>query len=62
MGVAIIFSIVPGTDPAIVTEIAKNVVSTVFERSQETEADIYGLNLLEKASINPIICLHFSGK
>lgn len=62
MGVAILFSIVSGTDPAIVTEIAKNVVSTVFERSQETEADIYGLNLLEKASINPYYMATFFRK
>ena len=53
MGITILFSIISGADPVLVSEIAKQAISSVFDRSQESEADQYGLKLLENSSINP---------
>jgi Zn-dependent protease with chaperone function len=54
MGVTLLFSVISGADPMLISEIVRQVVSTVFDRSQESEADAYGLELLENSQINPI--------
>ncbi len=49
MGVTFLFSVISGADPMLISEIVRQVVSTVFDRSQESEADAYGLNYLKTA-------------
>lgn len=53
LGITILFSVVTGGDAVLLPEIARTATSTVFDRKQEKEADDYGLQLLEKSSINP---------
>jgi len=52
-GLAIIFSIITGGDAVLLTELSKTVVSSVFDRKQEREADRYALELMERSHINP---------
>lgn len=53
LGLAIIIGIFSNGDPVIITEIGKTVLSTVFDREQEREADQYGLDLLVKSNVSP---------
>ncbi len=62
LGVTFVLSILSGGDPGIIHEILQQSVSTVFDRSQETEADDYGLALLEKANIHPVAMASFFRK
>lgn len=55
LGITLILTVATGGDPAIISEVMRNIVSTVFDRKQETEADEFGLDLLEKSKINPLI-------
>ncbi|MFN4235317.1 MAG: M48 family metallopeptidase [Bacteroidia bacterium] len=52
-GLGIIFMLITGGDPGIVTEIIRLVASTGFDREQEKEADEFALQLLEKSGIHP---------
>lgn len=53
LGIGLVFSIITGGEPGIITEIIRLVVSTGFDREQENEADKFALQLLEKAAIHP---------
>lgn len=53
LGITLVFSVLSGGDPVLISEIVKHSVSTVFDRSQESEADKFSLPLLEKAGISP---------
>ncbi|MCH8331778.1 MAG: M48 family metallopeptidase [Bacteroidetes bacterium] len=53
LGVAILFSVFAGGDAYILTDIARQAASSVFDRKQEKEADTFAMELLEKAKINP---------
>lgn len=53
LGLGIIFTLITGGDPGIVTEIIRLVASTGFDREQEKEADEFALQLLEKSGIHP---------
>lgn len=53
-GLSVVISILTGGDPALLTEILKFGVTSSFSRDNETEADNFGLNLLEKTNINPL--------
>lgn len=53
LGLGIIFTLITGGDPSIVTEIIRLVASTGFDREQEKEADEFALQLLEKSGIHP---------
>lgn len=53
LGLGIIFMLITGGDPGIVTEIIRLVASTGFDRDQEKEADEFALQLLEKSGIHP---------
>lgn len=53
MSVTVIVSILSGGDPSIITEVLQSVVGNKFNRAQETEADKFGLQLLEDAHIPP---------
>lgn len=52
-GIAILFGALSGGDPTLITELVEMSVSTVFSRKQESEADEFGLKLLENAQIDP---------
>lgn len=41
------------SDKHLVSEASKVLISSAFDRNQEEEADLYALELLEKAKINP---------
>jgi predicted Zn-dependent protease len=53
LGIGLVFSIITGGDPGIITEIIRLVASTGFDREQEKEADEFALQLLEKSGIHP---------
>lgn len=53
LGVSIVLSVITGGDPGFLNEIIQQSISTVFDRSQENDADDYGLNLLENSKIHP---------
>jgi len=52
-GLAILTSILGGGDAVLIGELGKTIVSSTFGRKQESEADQYALQLLEKAQISP---------
>ncbi|MBV6640500.1 MAG: M48 family metallopeptidase [Cyclobacteriaceae bacterium] len=53
IGVTVLFSILSGGDPVLISEIARAAVSSAFDRSQESEADLFAMKALEKAQISP---------
>jgi len=53
LGVSLVLSILSGGDVGFLNEILQQSVSTVFDREQESEADNYGLKLLENSNIHP---------
>jgi predicted Zn-dependent protease len=53
LGVAILFSVIGGGDGAMISEIFRTSVSTVFDREQEKEADDYSFVLMEKSKLSP---------
>jgi len=53
LGVTVLFSILSGGDPVLVSEIARAAVSSAFDRSQETEADQFAMRTLTEARISP---------
>ena len=53
LGVGLVLSILTGGDAGFLNQILQQSVTTVFDRSQESEADDYGLELLENARIHP---------
>lgn len=59
IGVALLFTVVGGGDNIILGEIGRTALSSVFDRQQEEEADMFALNLLEKSSINPAVIATF---
>ncbi|XOV92081.1 MAG: M48 family metallopeptidase [Bacteroidota bacterium] len=53
IGVTVLFSILSGGDPVLVSEVARAAVSSAFDRSQESEADLFAMETLEKSKISP---------
>ena len=53
IGVTVLFSILSGGDPVLISEIARATVSSAFDRSQESEADQFAMKTLENAHISP---------
>jgi predicted Zn-dependent protease len=54
LGVGLVLSIITGgSDAGFLSQIIQQSVTTVFDRGQESEADDYGLGLLENAQIHP---------
>lgn len=58
LGITLIFSVITGNDPILLSEILESLISTAFDRNQESEADQFGLDLLEKAHIQPLAMAH----
>lgn len=52
-GLTLLLSALSGGDPSVVAELLEFSLSNVFSRHQETEADNFGLQLLENAGIGP---------
>jgi len=48
-----IITVLSGGDPSMLTQILRNIVGNTFDREQETKADQFALELLEKAKISP---------
>lgn len=53
IGVSVLISIVTGGDATVAHEIMRMLMSTAFSRSQESEADLFGMELLERVHIDP---------
>lgn len=53
LSLATVVSVLTGGDPGMVTQILEQILGTTFDREAEEEADDYGLELLEKSSIDP---------
>jgi len=53
-GIQLLFSILTGGDPMIISEISKSATSTYFDRQQEKDADQFALDLMVKSEINPM--------
>ncbi|GIU70013.1 MAG: hypothetical protein KatS3mg002_1249 [Candidatus Woesearchaeota archaeon] len=62
LGIGLVFSIITGGDPGIITEIIRLIASTGFDREQEKEADEFALHLLEKSGIHPKNMVNFFKK
>lgn len=58
VGITLLFSVLTGNDPALISELLELSVSNTFSRTQEKEADQYGLLLLEKTHISPLYMAH----
>jgi len=48
-----ILTILSGGDPSVLSQVLKDIVGNTFDRGQETEADQFALELLEKSNISP---------
>jgi beta-barrel assembly-enhancing protease len=59
LGLTILISVLSNGDPIIITEVAKTLLSAKFSRDQESEADKYGLDLLDKSSVTPLAMASF---
>lgn len=57
-----LFTIISGGDPFLLTDLFHTTVSTAFDRSHEKEADQFALNLLEEAKISPTAMASFFRK
>ena len=53
LGIAIVFSVISGGNAPILNELSRTALSTVFDRSQEKEADDYSFSLMERSNIDP---------
>ena len=53
VGVTLLFSVLTGNDPVLISELMQISLSNVFSRSQEAEADDFGLELLVNSNISP---------
>lgn len=58
IGITLLFSVLSGNDPVLISEIMESLLSSAFDRRQESEADNYGLKLLEKAHVQPLAMAH----
>ena len=62
LGISLLFTIISGGDPFLLTDLFRNTASTAFDRSYEKEADQFALNLLEEAKISPTAMASFFRK
>jgi len=61
-GLQILFSVLTGGDAVILGELSRSLLSNMFNREQEEEADAYGWELLCKAGIDPRVLATFFRK
>lgn len=62
LGLGVLISIITGADVGITTQLIQKLVEAKFDRSQEEEADLFALELLEKSNINPRQLAYFFKK
>lgn len=53
LSIAVLLSGSTGGDPGLIAKILKEIVGNSFDREQESDADQFGLSLLERAKISP---------
>lgn len=53
IGIEVLFSIITGGDPVLISELSKLTISTSFDRLNEEEADGFALRLAFDSQINP---------
>ncbi len=53
LSISVILSISTGGDPALLAKVLQEILGNHFSREQESEADKFALELLEKANISP---------
>ena len=53
LSITVLLSSTTGGDPGLIAQVLKEIVGNSFDRDQETDADQFGLSLLEKAKISP---------
>ena len=59
MGMTVLVSLISGGDASVIHETVGALLSTAFSRSQESEADLFGMELLERSHIEPKSIGHF---
>lgn len=59
LGLTLLFTMITGGDPQLIAQTSKLLLSNVFSRQQEAEADIFAAHLLTKAQIKPTALNHF---
>lgn len=62
LGLTFVLTIVTGGDATLIHELSRTLLSNVFSRSQEKDADDFALALLERASIEPLAVATFFRK
>lgn len=53
LGLTLLFTILTGGDPQLIAQTSKLLLSNVFSRQQEAEADIFAAHLLTASNIHP---------
>lgn len=53
LGISFVMAVITGGDATLINEVTQTLVSNVFSRHQEREADAYGLELMERSGIDP---------
>lgn len=53
LGLSFVIAVVTGGDATLIHELSRTALSSVFSRGQESEADDFGMKLLEESSIDP---------
>lgn len=53
IGFSVVFTAISGGDLGAISEIARRLISTRYDRTYEIEADAFALQMLENASIDP---------
>ncbi len=59
VGVTLILAALTGGDPGLIQQLSASLLSNVFSRGQETEADVYALDLLRDSNIHPWVLGEF---
>ncbi len=59
LGIEVVALVLSGGDLSVLSDVVEIVVSTMFDRSQEREADRHAMDLLIKANINPRAMVRF---
>ncbi len=61
-GLTILFSVLSGGDPVLISELSRSLLSSMFSRKQEAEADEFSWELMAKADMDPRILATFFRK
>jgi predicted Zn-dependent protease len=61
-GLTIVFSVLSGGDPVLLSELSRSLLSNMFNRKQEEEADEFSWQLMVKAGLDPRILATFFRK